>query len=72
MNQFENIFNEASEICEELIPDITKMKIQDRNLTKKWLNLKKEYEANLDINVENWHKVNFILYNIIGQKILTD
>ena len=34
------------------------MKIQDRNLTKKWLNLKKEYEANLDINVENWHKVN--------------
>ncbi|KAM3138780.1 hypothetical protein pb186bvf_009170 [Paramecium bursaria] len=56
MNQFENIFNEASEICEELIPDITKMKIQDRNLTKKWLNLKKEYEANLDINVENWHK----------------
>ena len=62
MNGFESIFNEASEICEELIPDITKMKIQDKNLTRKWLNLKKEYEANLDINVENWHKVHNYIY----------
>lgn len=46
---------DASNVCEELIPSISRIKSEDRKLAHKWLHLKKNYETNLDVNTENWH-----------------
>lgn len=54
IGRFDNLWRDADQVCQDVIPNIGRIRSEDKKLNTQWHMLRKDYERNLDVNVEAW------------------